>query len=377
MPIGHRRAIRARIAATPKGFCYSRNRYWIFRAEWMLAMPIEFRCTGCQKLLRTKDDSAGKQARCPECGTLLAVPEKPAAAIPPAATPAASVSPPATRTNDQATPTVSDNPYLSPQTSYADDSPTTTPSEELRPTAMDVGETLLRTWRIFWRNRGVCVLATILFFILTTVPRIPTIQWSNAAARRQDWGNYAIWYACDVLLGWLIYAYVGAGMRLLLLKLARGEQAPLSTLFVGGRYYLSLLIGGLLFGVSLFLGMFGLLIGAVFAALLFWPYAYLIVDRNIGVIDAFRTSAAITAGNRLTVLATYSVASILSTAIIIIVAILAAIIGFLAAGFLRFELVIWAGMMVGGLFIFPYLLLLPTVMYLSMTGQPISEPRQQ
>ncbi len=37
-------------------------------------MAIEFRCTECQKLLRTGDDTAGKQAKCPECGGLMTVP---------------------------------------------------------------------------------------------------------------------------------------------------------------------------------------------------------------------------------------------------------------------------------------------------------------
>ncbi|HND52264.1 MAG TPA: hypothetical protein PLV92_07700 [Pirellulaceae bacterium] len=37
-------------------------------------MPIEFRCNGCQKLLRTPDESAGKKARCPDCGAIVDVP---------------------------------------------------------------------------------------------------------------------------------------------------------------------------------------------------------------------------------------------------------------------------------------------------------------
>ena len=44
-------------------------------------MPIEFRCTQCDKLLRTPDDTAGKQAKCPECGAILPVPS-PAAPAP-------------------------------------------------------------------------------------------------------------------------------------------------------------------------------------------------------------------------------------------------------------------------------------------------------
>ncbi len=37
-------------------------------------MPIEFRCSQCGKLLRTGDDTAGRQAQCPECGTISTVP---------------------------------------------------------------------------------------------------------------------------------------------------------------------------------------------------------------------------------------------------------------------------------------------------------------
>ncbi len=38
-------------------------------------MPIEFRCSNCNRLLRTGDETAGLQAECPECGALTTVPE--------------------------------------------------------------------------------------------------------------------------------------------------------------------------------------------------------------------------------------------------------------------------------------------------------------
>ncbi|MDP7020577.1 MAG: hypothetical protein QGG36_32555, partial [Pirellulaceae bacterium] len=37
-------------------------------------MAIEFRCSTCNKLLRTPDEAAGKSARCPQCGTVVDVP---------------------------------------------------------------------------------------------------------------------------------------------------------------------------------------------------------------------------------------------------------------------------------------------------------------
>ncbi|HUG91922.1 MAG TPA: hypothetical protein VML55_13875, partial [Planctomycetaceae bacterium] len=38
-------------------------------------MTIEFRCPSCDRLLKTSDDRAGSQARCPGCGERLAVPD--------------------------------------------------------------------------------------------------------------------------------------------------------------------------------------------------------------------------------------------------------------------------------------------------------------
>ncbi len=45
-------------------------------------MPIEFRCRGCSRLLRTGDGTAGQTARCPDCGVLTVIPA-PGASAPP------------------------------------------------------------------------------------------------------------------------------------------------------------------------------------------------------------------------------------------------------------------------------------------------------
>lgn len=81
-------------------------------------MPIEFRCSQCGKLLRTGDDTAGRQAQCPECGSLSTIPGPSSASPPPE---------PISRDSSQAMPGNpfgrapesagvggSDNPYQSP-----------------------------------------------------------------------------------------------------------------------------------------------------------------------------------------------------------------------------------------------------------------------
>lgn len=51
-------------------------------------MPIEFRCSQCDRLLRVSDDTAGRQAKCPACGMQMTIPTPPPEAPPrPAAPP--------------------------------------------------------------------------------------------------------------------------------------------------------------------------------------------------------------------------------------------------------------------------------------------------
>src|SRR5690606_28132626 len=86
-------------------------------------MPIEFNCTGCQKRLRVPDASAGKKARCPDCGSIqdvpsgfaneLAGPFEPAPASPATPFSDASESPFARPSKP------SDNPYQAPEYSAA------------------------------------------------------------------------------------------------------------------------------------------------------------------------------------------------------------------------------------------------------------------
>lgn len=82
-------------------------------------MPIEFRCHQCGKLLRVGDETAGKQAKCPSCGSIQAIPaaspapEMPSA--PPLARPASNPFGAPPNAGFGGSPEFqSDNPYASP-----------------------------------------------------------------------------------------------------------------------------------------------------------------------------------------------------------------------------------------------------------------------
>ena len=101
-------------------------------------MPIEFRCPGCGKLLRTADETAGKQAKCPQCGAVMTIamgsmgpaPQSPA------------------------------GPANYPDPNQASQSYSPGPAEAggvPPPPQLEVGDIFGRTWAIFKSEMGMCI----------------------------------------------------------------------------------------------------------------------------------------------------------------------------------------------------------------------------
>jgi uncharacterized RDD family membrane protein YckC len=84
-------------------------------------MSIEFSCTQCGKQLRTPDNTAGRQAKCPQCGALTQIPHAaafapmPSAAMPSQSFPQAQPQPQSQAPGDE----FNFNPYQSPSTTAA------------------------------------------------------------------------------------------------------------------------------------------------------------------------------------------------------------------------------------------------------------------
>ena len=74
-------------------------------------MPIELPCSGCGQQLRVRDEDAGRQARCPQCGAITSVPPS---------SPQGSIGP--TPSPEPQPSVASTNPY-SPPPSFAGDAP--------------------------------------------------------------------------------------------------------------------------------------------------------------------------------------------------------------------------------------------------------------
>lgn len=300
-------------------------------------MAIEFRCEKCNKLLRTGDDTAGKQAKCPECSTVMTIPlPAPASSMPP------------------------------PSDTFVSSLYSTPPSQllcEITPSRLDLGEVFSRSWTIFKQNWVNCLISLIIV--------------------------YAIGFGVNMVCGFLpvigpvistvIQIWIGIGMALFFLKTARGQQVEFDELFKGWPYFWKIFLGSIMLGlisfgavaacalplfliglvisheVSIVLGYAGGAVGiavAVYFGLVFSQFYYLLLDRDIGVIDSFKLSMELMEGNKLTLFGI----SILS-GLIAIVAIIPCFMGLLVA--------------------IPYFTLMRAAIYLIVTGQPMADQMQR
>jgi phage FluMu protein Com len=338
-------------------------------------MAIEFRCTKCNKLLRTADDTAGKHARCPECSEILAIPAVGVSSPTPQPASGAGGFPPPPPSGP-----AGGSPFdAGPQSPYQPDTgnPYQSPSPfaplpsmpmgsgEIRPTIIDLGDVMGRAWTIFKDQWAMCLGALVVVGICNAVfgfmtgrllpflnpafvipKNIPPQQLFDVMI--QQFPRIYVSGAIKGYVDLLFTAWTLTGLGIVYLKIARGQQASIGDVFTGGKYYVNMLLTMIVFNILVQIGLLFLIIPGIILSLMFHQYFYLIIDRNMGIGDSLSMSKEITTGNKMT---------------LFLIGLACAGIGIVAA--------IPCGL---GLFVAaPYFGLMNAVIYLRMTGQPTAD----
>ncbi len=102
------------------------------------------------------------------------------------------------------------------------------------------------------------------------------------------------------LLGWFIDVFFSVGLVRLFLQAARGQQLPeFGVLFRGFDRFLPMLAVTTITQLSIATGLVLLIVPGVFLACAFYIADYLVVDQQLGPINALRTSWQLTKGHRM------------------------------------------------------------------------------
>lgn len=235
-------------------------------------MPIQFSCTSCNKSLRVADTNAGKQAKCPQCGTVLMIPN--AAAAPAAAPIPQYVPPPAPMAAPMpmAAPGYAPygaygplgNPYQPPLVTR-----TTRSLSDIQPGELRVGPVWNRTWELFRDNVGTLVLGNVLvvLVILGLYAGIITMMYLSfggipmngvAGPGAQAGGPALGIFAAIMFFFGLFCLWLQGGLLRFYLKCAQHGKTRLSELFCGAEHMIGLFLSSVL--ATLLLS--GLLLGS-------------------------------------------------------------------------------------------------------------------
>jgi hypothetical protein len=331
-------------------------------------MPIEFNCPQCARLLRTPDESEGKQAKCPQCSAIVDIPA--AGSVPKEPSPSTGHSP-FGKEPDSAT--FDANPYASP--TAASQIEAAAPAKgELQHSLITFDGILKSTWDLFRENLGEVALLGVVLFAFYIGHMVFQLGISFAAELT---GEPAFTFGASFISNFVqlvLQTFLSVGCVLYMTKLMRSRQAELKDLFAVGPYFLKC------FGLSLLillLALLGLAIcfapGVIAMALQLQPEVpillfvlggvifvvagaslwlryiisfYFVVDRGCGIMESLHESARYMQGNRIT------------TFLLLIV------VGFVGPFF------VCATCCVGYIFYIPYVALLFCVIYMTATGQP-------
>ncbi len=337
-------------------------------------MTIEFSCSHCNKVLKTSDDKAGRRAKCPQCGEPIDVPM-----------------PADVTSNDDGFDGFGESP-VSEEQSFLTDSPVREEDSFLNqgnidcpmcgasvragatkceacgetlqasgrrgdrwePRIFSIGEVFSRTWEVYKANLGMAIgvplLAGGIYFVGSIAIGIVSALLSVALASMVGGGDLAQLVQIPIVLvqNILVYSilfYVQLGGQLTFLKIIRGENPELNVLFSCGPFLWRMFLCSIIYVILSCLGLLLLIIPGIIVGLMFWPYSFILVDRNLPGIDSFSEARKVTSGNLLNLFG---------------LSILLGLITILGA-------VVTLG--IGLIFIIPFTYMAQTVAYAEMTNQ--------
>lgn len=100
------------------------------------------------------------------------------------------------------------------------------------------------------------------------------------------------------LAGWVLQMSASLGLIAIALKIHDNKKAQYSDLLSKIHLFIPYLFGSIVYGVIIFVGYLLLIVPGVIWSLKFQYFSYLMVDKNMGPIDAMKRSSRITKGHK-------------------------------------------------------------------------------
>ena len=154
-----------------------------------------------------------------------------------------------------------------------------------------IGDAVSFSWDVMKTNLGFWLPTVLIFWVAGSIPagiQSMSIYMSDAAG--------AIWMALFGLVSFAIGIFVHIAQVNVSLKFCSGETADFPDLIAKYQKFLDVLLGTILYGLLVTAGFILLIIPGIYWAVRYQFFAYLIIDQDMGPVDAIKRSGQLTRG---------------------------------------------------------------------------------
>lgn len=154
--------------------------------------------------------------------------------------------------------------------------------------SFSIGDVLKFGWQTFKKRPWFLIGVTLVLFIIPSIP--------NAFADETP-GMSLLVFLLN-LVGWVLSLLMSIGAIKITLAFVDHGTPAFRDLFAHAQYLWRYFLASVLYGLIVIGGLILLIVPGIIWALRYQFAAYLIVDKNLGILDAFRKSGAITKGHK-------------------------------------------------------------------------------
>ena len=175
--------------------------------------------------------------------------------------------------------------------------------EELLPIPLPPLDQLLSEgWQIFSEQMGMCIGVMLLAQVLLIVAQLPELYVQFFVnLRRLPPETKALLSIGMPIVTFMRVAFsiwLSIGIYQFALKVVRGQTAGVGDLFGGGRYFWRALLCSFVLGLAILGGLLLCIVPGFIVILMFWPFLYVLVDRDLPGLQSLSQAAKITSGNK-------------------------------------------------------------------------------
>jgi hypothetical protein len=194
-------------------------------------------------------------------------------------------------------------PRPSPPPVFLDDDDEEEDEESLPIPLPPLDQLMSEGWQIFRERMGLCIGVFLLAQVLQLVAQLPELYVNLFVINRplppETKALLSIGMSIVTLVRVAFSIWLSIGMYQFALKIVRGQTAGVGDLFGGGRFFWRALLCSIVFGLAILGGLLLFIVPGIIAILMFWPFLYVLVDRNLPGLQSLSQASMITSGNKL------------------------------------------------------------------------------